>query len=500
MHLSMPVGSIFAASLLALTPSVAAQSSSAATTLQSCLQAAGVRSIINTDSTWSAETQEFQKRLTPNPASIAFPEDREQIADALSCARNASVKATALGAAHSFVGYGFGTPGNLVINMAAFNSVSYDHATTHLTFGGGTHIGPASKYLWNTAGRHFPHARGAHVGLVGSTIGGGFGTTSRHLGLAMDNIVSIEYMLYNGTVVTAATGSDLLWAGLGAGSSFGVVLSMATKTYQPEYPTAVNFTLTIGNASVDQAAQALIAVQDYSLSSACPDEFALRWSLTGPPWNQAGYFYGNPADFDNVVAPLLASLNKIANATIQKTELSFWDMEIQIAGAGMDQPDGGSLGGRSFYTQSLTIQTNKPLTADLAKTLFLSTSLDFNRTDLKRSGFLDLWGGTSRHIKDTDTSYIHGNNLWLIRWEANAVSTWPSDGISYLKNEMLHFEAALTAAGLPLRGYANYRDEDLTEAQWSSRLYGQNYARLKKIKAAIDPTNLFTNNAQAISA
>ncbi|KAJ3538155.1 hypothetical protein NM208_g6032 [Fusarium decemcellulare] len=488
------------ASLLSLVP--VTRAADPAATLQACLDDAGVRNVIKSDSTWAEETVEFQKRLTPNPACISFPESRDQVAASLKCAREAEVKATALGPAHSFQGYGFGDPGNLVINMAAFDAVSYDASSTLLTFSGGVHVGPTYKYLWDTAGRHVPHVRGAHVGVTGSSMGGGFGTTSRYLGTPMDNLVSAEIMLYNGTVVKAKKGSDLFWAIQGAGASYGIVLSMTTKTFKPEFDRAVNFTLSVGNITVDKAAQALVAIQDYSTSKDCPDEFALRWNLAAaPPWTSTGYFYGDPETFDDVVEPLITELKKISSeTTIDKTVLGFWDMEVQVAGPGMNQPNGGSLGGRSFYTQSLTTTTDHPLTVAQAKTLLAGTTLAFDRDDLVRFGYLDLWGGVSRDIKDSDTAYAHGKNLWLIRWDANSVDVthYPDDGIEYMKSLIKPFEDALVKSGAALRGFVNYADTELTEEQWSSRLYDGNYEKLKEIKAVIDPEGLFTNHAQAI--
>ncbi|KAH8667900.1 hypothetical protein BGZ61DRAFT_364993 [Ilyonectria robusta] len=490
------------ASLVCLAPSFsAAQNGATDSALQSCLTNAGVRNIINSDSTWATEVVQFQKRITPNPACIAFPETNDEIALSLDCARNASVKASALGAAHSFQGYGFGDSGNLVISMAAFDSVSYDKSTKLMKFGGGTHVGPVLKYLWDTAGRHIPHVRGAHVGVPGSSIGGGFGSTSRHYGTPMDNLVSVEYMLYNGTIVNAKKGSDLFWAAQGAGASYGIILSMTTKTHKPKYEKAVNFTLSIGNVDVDAGAKALIAIQDFATSSSCPDELALRWSLSAPPYSGTGYFYGNPKKFDKVIEPLFKNLKAISNDTvIQKSELGFWDMEVAVAGAGMNAANGGALGGRAFYTQALTTTTDHPLTFEQVRTLYTSTTLAFNRTDLRKSGFFDLWGGVSRDISDSDTSYAHGKNLWLIRWEANSVdpTNYPADGPSYMKGLIKPFEQALTDSGASLRGFVNYADTELTEEEWSSRLYGANYDRLKKIKAKFDPEGLFINHAQSI--
>jgi hypothetical protein len=188
------------------------------------------------------------------------------------------------------------------------------------------------------------------------------------------------------------------------------------------------------------------------------------------------------------------------NATMAKTELDFWTLEYS-ASPGLNLADGGSSPGRSLYMQSLTMTTDQRLTYDLAYTLYEDTTYAFNRTDIRKSGYLDLWGGVSRDISDADTSYAHGKNLWLIRWEANAANAtkgFPADGVQYLKNQMIPFEQQLTAAGIPLRGFANYRDSALTEAEWSERLYGANFERLKAIKAQIDPEGLFTSNDQSI--
>ncbi|KAJ0156792.1 FAD-linked oxidoreductase [Colletotrichum tanaceti] len=495
------------ASLLCLSPALvsgqAAQNKAAE--LQACLTAAGVRSVISTDASWANDTVGFQKRIKVDPAAISFPETKDQVALSLDCARKASTSASPLGARHSFQSYGFGNPGSLVISMAAFDAVSFDAATNRLTYGGGSHVGPVLKYLWDNHGRHFPHVRGAHVGLAGSSIGGGYGSTSRHLGTPMDNLESVEYMLHNGTVVNVGKGSDLFWAAQGAGASFGVLLSVTTNTHKPLFDTAVNFTLAAGNLSAAAAARSIGAIQDFALADGSPDELALRWSLAGPPYTSTGYFYGDPAKFDEIIAPLIRSLNEIAApgapVVLTKTELPFWDMEVAVAGAGMNLPDGGTLGGRSFYTQALTTTTDHPLTVELVQTLLESTTLAFNRTaDLRRSGFLDLWAGVSRDIDDADTSYAHGKNLWLIRWEANSVdvNNYPADGPAYMKSLIKPFEDALVAAGIPLRGFVNYADTELAEPEWSSRLYGANYERLKQLKTVYDPQGLFVNHKQAI--
>ncbi|KAK6580800.1 hypothetical protein PZA11_007036 [Diplocarpon coronariae] len=482
-------------SILFLAPTISAQYPTA---LQTCLNEAGVKNITPLDSTWTDATTPWQLRLKDEvkPVGVAYPANVEQLASSLACARKNSVKVSALAGGHSFVAFGYGNPGNLVVSMAAFNNFSYDKSTKLFTMGGGSRVGPALKTLWDGHGRHFPHVRSARVGIAGSSIGGGFGTTSRLLGTAMDAIESVEYMLYNGTIVKAGAGSDLLFAAKGAGSSFGVLTSLTTKTWKPTYPTAINYTVDLGSLTIDTAINALLSVQEFATTEA-PEELSLRWSLRSK-YSFAGFYYGEPSTFDAIMKPLLDRLPK--NATVTKNELDFWVLEDEAA-AGINLPDGGSSPGRTFYTQSLAVSEDHLLTYDIVKALFQATIYDFKFEGLKASGYLDMWGGYSRKVSDSDDSYVHGKNLWLVRLDtntANATSPWPAGAIDYARSVMKPFEDALVAAGAPLRGFGNYRDLELTLPEWSSRLYGDNFAKLKSLKAAYDPEGLFTNNAQSI--
>ncbi|KAK2629517.1 hypothetical protein QTJ16_000337 [Diplocarpon rosae] len=484
-----------------LTPAVAAANATFSV-LSSCLTNAGVKNIQSSDTTWATETTPWQLRLKDEvePAAVAHPADIDQLAETLACARNASVKVSALGGGHSFVAYGYGNPGNLVVSMDAFTSTSYDASTELFTMGGGARVGPALKALWDAQGRHFPHVRHGKPGVVGSSIGGGFGSSSRLWGTPMDNIESVEYMLYNGTIMKADRGSDLYFAAMGAGSSFGIITSITTKTWKPTYKTVTNYTVTLGEIPIDAGIDAFLAVQDFGFNEA-PNELALRFDLE-EEYAFSGYHFGDPAEFDAVMKPLLDRLAPIAaNLSVTKFVEEFWKMETLVA-VGVDLPDGGTSPPRSFYIQSLTTTTDHLLTAELLKPLFQGIIYDYKFAGTKRSAFFDLWGGVSRDVKEGEYSFAHANNAWLIRFNTNAADNeapWPAGATEYGKSVMKPFEDALVAAGIPLRGFANYRDSELTEPEWSSRLYGSNYARLKSIKAAYDPEEMFTSNSQSIS-
>ncbi|KAJ5050874.1 uncharacterized protein L3040_002742 [Drepanopeziza brunnea f. sp. 'multigermtubi'] len=468
--------------------------------LQSCLAAASIPSTFADSADWAEDISPWQLRIRPTPAGVIKPTSVDQIAAALRCAAAAGVPVAAKNGGHSYGSYGVGgNDGALVIYMDAFQSTSFDAATGLLTFGGGSIVGDVVTWAWQNHGVHFPHVRANRVGLAGSTIGAGFGSTSRFLGTPMYMLTSVEVMLYNSTIVTASKtqNPDLFWVVQGAASSYGIVLSLTTRTWKPVHQTVTNYTITLPDASLDAGVKALLSIQDYYLSGECPDELSLRWSLTAPPFSGTGFYYGSPADFEAIMAPLMARLP--ANTTLVSATADFWTME-KAATPLIDEKI-EFFPPRNFYLQALVLREDQPFTYESAFALYNATTFAFNRTDMTKFGFIDLWGASSRKVKDADSAFAYAKSLFLIRWEgrlAAGLTDFPADGISYMQNGLKPFEQQLATEGVPLRGFVNYRDTELTEAQWSERLFAGNWPRVLRIKKEIDPTGMFTTNPQSI--
>ena len=75
------------------------------------------------------------------------------------------------------------------------------------------------------------------VGAAGGyTLGGGHGANSVKYGLAVDNLLELDVIIADGTLVTAnrCSNSDLFWASKGGGGgTFGVATRMVYKAHDP---------------------------------------------------------------------------------------------------------------------------------------------------------------------------------------------------------------------------------------------------------------------------
>jgi hypothetical protein len=72
-----------------------------------------------------------------------------------------------------------------------------------------------------------------HVGVVGYTLGGGFGLLLRQHGLAIDSVRSAKIVTADGELVTASPNenADLFWAIRGGGGCFGVLVEIEMELY-----------------------------------------------------------------------------------------------------------------------------------------------------------------------------------------------------------------------------------------------------------------------------
>lgn len=75
------------------------------------------------------------------------------------------------------------------------------------------------------------------TGIGGLTLGGGYGWLTSQYGLVIDNLLEVEIVLVDGSVVWASeTVNEELFFGIrGAGVNFGVVTKFTYKAYDREF-------------------------------------------------------------------------------------------------------------------------------------------------------------------------------------------------------------------------------------------------------------------------
>jgi FAD/FMN-containing dehydrogenase len=112
----------------------------------------------------------------------------------------------------------------MVIDLRLMRQVRVDPSARRAWAGGGATWRdldtPCAAFGLATPGGTFDT-----TGVAGLTLGGGIGHLMGKYGLSLDNLVSAEVVLADGTVATASEDddADLLWALRGGGGNFGVV-------------------------------------------------------------------------------------------------------------------------------------------------------------------------------------------------------------------------------------------------------------------------------------
>jgi len=152
----------------------------------------------------------------------------EQVADvtaAVAYARDSNLDLSIRGGGHSAPGFGT-NDGGVVVDLSLMRHVHVDPATQTARASGGATWGD-----FNYATHEFGLATTGGIisttGVGGLTLGGGIGYLSRKYGLSIDNLLSAQVVLADGSVVTASATEhpDLFWALRGGGGNFGVVTS-----------------------------------------------------------------------------------------------------------------------------------------------------------------------------------------------------------------------------------------------------------------------------------
>ena len=181
------------------------------------------------DERYEGARKVYNAMIDKRPAVVIRCADVADVIAAVKAAGKENLPVAIRGGSHSVPG--FGTADNaLVVDLARMKGVRVDPVSKTVYADGGCTWGDFN---------HATHAFGlattggiiSTTGIAGLTLGGGIGYLTRGCGLSIDNLISADVVLANGTFVTASEKShpDLFWALRGGGGNFGVVTSFQYK-------------------------------------------------------------------------------------------------------------------------------------------------------------------------------------------------------------------------------------------------------------------------------
>ncbi|PWS47910.1 oxidoreductase, partial [Streptomyces sp. FT05W] len=167
----------------------------------------------------------YNAMIDKKPSAVVMCRDTADVIEAVKFIRANDLDVAVRGGGHSGPGLGL-SDGAVTLDLSPMHGVRVDPATQTAQADGGATLGDFD-HATHAFGLATPAGIMSTTGIGGLTLGGGHGYLTRKYGLSVDNLVSADVVLADGTFVSAnpSEHSDLFWALRGGGGNFGVVTS-----------------------------------------------------------------------------------------------------------------------------------------------------------------------------------------------------------------------------------------------------------------------------------
>ncbi|PZG21689.1 FAD-binding oxidoreductase [Spongiactinospora gelatinilytica] len=386
-------------------------------------------------------------------------------------AREHGLPLSVRGAGHDWAGRAL-ADGGLTLDLTGLRKVRIDAERRRADIGGGA---TANDLLGAAEPFGLVAASGTigSVGMVGLTLGGGYGPLAGRAGMAADNLLGAEVVLADGSLVRvdAESEPDLLWALRGGGGNFGVVTSATIRLH--EVPSVVAGMIIYPWV---QAGQVLGLLRE--LLPSTPDELTVQTAVGAgpdgapvvmllPTWS------GDPALAAAEQGPLRA-LTRLGDPLMAQLEA------VSLAGL-LAQRDQMFPAGRHVVIRTRSVPE---LTAPIADVI---TEYGGALTSPLSALGLHHFHGAATRVPVSDTAFpIREPHLM-----AEIIAVWPAEDTGGERHRAWarSTSGALAPHALP-GGYVNLLGPD--EEEQIAHAYGANTTRLLAIKSAVDPDGLFS--------
>ncbi|MBO4260020.1 FAD-binding oxidoreductase [Streptomyces griseorubiginosus] len=174
----------------------------------------------------------YNAMIDRRPALVARCADADAVARVIGFARAHDLPLAVRGGGHH--GAGMGTvDGGVVADLSPLKGIHVDPDARTVRVGGGCVWGEVDRAT-NAHGLATPSGIVSTTGVGGIATGGGLGHLTRKCGLTIDNLLSADVVLADGRKVRASAeeNTDLFWAIRGGGGNFAVVTSFLFRLHE----------------------------------------------------------------------------------------------------------------------------------------------------------------------------------------------------------------------------------------------------------------------------
>jgi FAD/FMN-containing dehydrogenase len=434
------------------------------------------------DPRYDAGRQVWNAMHDKRPAVVLHPRSALDVAAAIAYARRHDLPLAVRGGGHGVPGYGVCDDG-VVIDLRALNTVTVDPHARIARVGGGALLGEVDRAT-QTHGLVVPAGVVSHTGVGGLALGGGVGRMMRRHGLTIDNLLEAEVVTADGRILRAAADEhpDLFWGLRGGGGNFGVVTEFTFRAHplRKLLVLAMFHPLSQGRALLSAAQEVMAQAPD-----------ALMWNafvrMAYPqPWLPADRvdelgvvsfveWSGHPAEGQERLAAIRDEVAPVA-AAVQAVP---W-LALQTAADELY-----SHGKRSYFKAGFFDTLTGPAIDVLIEQ---GTEITSPFTQLE----IISMGGAVRRVDPASTAFPNREPGWVI----NTPATWldPAEDarhIAWSRATYRRLEPFMAAGS-----YVNFMDADDPGAERSTVdvTLGATLERLREIKRAYDPDNVFRLN------
>ncbi|KAG2068762.1 FAD-binding domain-containing protein [Suillus decipiens] len=229
--LSVPLAAI--SGLIGLFTSIGVQSTDYNATCQAIAASVSSASKVyySGSSEYNDDIDNWATTNTEDSACSFEPANAQDVGIALQLLAGYQTPFAVKGGGHS-ANPGFSSTPGVQIALVSFSEVVYDESAQTATIG----MGLVWKDVYSALAQYnvtVVGGKSSSVGVGGFVLGGGYSYLSNEYGLSVDNIVSFELVMPNGTVtnITSSSSPDLFYGLRGGFNNFGIATTVTMKTY-----------------------------------------------------------------------------------------------------------------------------------------------------------------------------------------------------------------------------------------------------------------------------